>query len=180
MRSLPLRLVRLRRVLLTAAAGVVLATPLRAQDPGGGPPAPRPDPLLSSFAGTWEIVDLPPGATYVTTCEMFTGGYQVVCRSVSRNNQGRHVEGMNVIAFSPADGEYQYVGMSSMGRLELLRGTFVDGRLVVTGTTGTGPNAVQTRVTLTPSQQRLDVVQEYSDADGPWTEGATVRYRRTR
>lgn len=172
------RLMLQRALFGTAIVCAALASPLRAQQTD--PPAPRPDPALSSFVGTWEIVDLPPGATYVTTCELLAGGYQLVCRSISRNNEGRVIEGMNVIAFSPADEVYQYIGTSSLGRLELLRGTFDGGRLTVTGTTGTGGTAVQTRVTLEPSAQRLDVTQEYSDADGPWTEGAKVRYRRTR
>lgn len=151
-------------------------SPLDAQQRSENAPAPRPHPDLEAIVGRWTIADLPPGATYTTSCERFPGGYQVVCRSESRNNEGQLVQGMNIIAFSPSGGDYQYLGMSSSGRLELLRGTFTAGKLVLTGTTGTGATAVQTRVTIAPTKERIEITQEYREEHGPWTESAKVRY----
>ena len=181
MRSRPNRLRSVRLALLASTLlSVALAAPLGGQQRTGDTALPGPPPDLGALVGTWNMIDLPPGATYVTTCERFPGGYQVVCRSQSRNNQGVEVQGLNVIAFSPADGNYQYVGMSSAGRLELLRGTFREGRMELTGTTGTGPTAVHTRVTIVPAAERLEISQEYREENGPWTESTRVRYVRGR
>jgi hypothetical protein len=96
------------------------------------PEAPKPGPehkALGYFAGKWTSEgEMKPGPygpggkmTSQDTCEWFSGGFQLVCRSQGKGPMGP-MTSMGVLAYNPQDKAYTYYGIDSMGTSELAKG----------------------------------------------------------
>ena len=106
-----------------AAALTLFATPvLRAQAPAA---APKPGPehqKLAYFAGRWsESADIKPGPmgpggkmTETSTCEWFSGGFYLVCRSEGRGSSGE-IHGLGILGYSSDRKRYTYYGIDNSG-----------------------------------------------------------------
>lgn len=122
--------------MLSAAVVVsVLTTAVVAQQP----PAPRKpgaeEKRIGYFAGTWNFTGetkpspMGPGGKMSATenCEMFAGGFQLVCKSKGTGPMGPST-GHAVMAYDPGRKTYTYHAISSRGDVIFVRGN-VDGKV---------------------------------------------------
>ena len=113
---------------LAVALGSVAAT-AQAPKPTPGPEHKR----IGYFAGQWKFEGeakespLGPGGkiTAAETCEWFTGGFQLVCRSKGTGPKGPST-GQAMMSYDPGRKAYTYYAMSSLGDNIFIRGQVQD------------------------------------------------------
>jgi len=107
---------------LAAVVTLLTAPVLRAQTPAA---APKPGPehqKLAYFLGRWsETVDMKPGPmgpggkmTATSTCEWFSGGFYLVCRSEGKGPTGPQ-QGLGILGYSTERKHYTYYGIDNSG-----------------------------------------------------------------
>jgi hypothetical protein len=119
------------------ACGVVLLAGVLAMAQGPGKaPAPGPEHKRLAFwvgkwSGTGDMKPSPwgPGGkmTWNETCEWFAGNFAVVCRTEMKSPMGDG-KSMSILAYHMEDKNYAYFGVTSIGEVEMSRGT-VQGKL---------------------------------------------------
>lgn len=165
----------MKRMLLAPVALVTAATVAQAQMPERKPGAE--EARIAYYAGQWtfegETMDSPmgPGGKIkgTETCEWFTGGFQLVCRTDVTGPRGA-AKGQAVMAYDPSAATYTYYGISSMGDNFFVRGT-VSGKVWSWNMDMTaGDQAMQMRVTVTEqTPTAYQYKMEMSVDGGPWT-----------
>ena len=107
------------------AAFTLLLAPavLRAQAPAQTPPRPGPEvQKLAMFAGSWTSTgDMKPGPmgpggkmTSTSTCEWFSGGFYLVCRSNGATPAGP-LQGLGILGYNAERQRYTYYGIDNSG-----------------------------------------------------------------
>jgi len=172
------------------AVVTLLVTPaLRAQTP---PPAPKPGPehqKLAYFAGRWtQVGEMKPGPmgaggkmTGTSTCEWFSGGFYLVCRSEGKGPAGE-MRSMGILGYSGERKRYTYYGVDNTGMggdpayAELAGDTWN-----WVGESVMGGQTVKSRYVIKQvSPDRYTWKWEMSVAGGPWTvagEGTDTRIK---
>jgi Protein of unknown function (DUF1579) len=105
----------------TAALFLSLASLAAAQAPQGAPPKPGPEhEQLKYFVGKWttagemkESPFMPAGKfTANDTCELFNGGYFVVCHTTGKNPMGA-MSGIGILGYDPMKKQFTYYGIGN-------------------------------------------------------------------
>ena len=118
----------MRRISLTLALCLAAGAAL-AQQPA--PPKPGPETKkLDAFAGKWQgEAEMKPGPwgpggkiTSDDDCSWFEGGWQLVCHTNGKGPMGA-IKGEGVMAWSPEDKVYKYMGYDSTGMTMIGTGT---------------------------------------------------------
>src|SRR5262245_37670224 len=121
---------RSRTGIALAAACIAAGSICIAQAPAS-PPAPSPEQKqLQRFVGTWTGKgDMKPGPfgpggvmNWTETCDWFTGGYSVVCKSDGKGPMGA-VKGLSIVGYSSEEKVYTYYGVDSTGFSDMSKGT---------------------------------------------------------
>ena len=111
---------------------------------------------LAAYAGKWAIegnvagIDGTPGGRLrgSETCELMSGGFQVVCRTEVAGPDGVS-KGAGIIAWDSGRRRYVFQGFDSRGRWDDGLGEYKDGKFYWTGESIVGTQAVQSRYTVT-------------------------------
>jgi len=149
-----------------------------AQTPAG---APKPTPehkRLGYFVGKWttegEMQASPMGpAGKITgndTCEWFSGGFAVVCRSDGKSPAGP-TKSLAIMGYSTEEKVYTYYGIdnSNMVMTNVPRGTVTDDTWTYTDESLMGGQKVKSRVTIkTLSPTAYTFTMEIQGPDGKW------------
>lgn len=157
-----------------------LAVPVGAAFAADAKPAPPP-----CSAPEYHQFDFWLGDWDVTTPDGKFAGTNLITRPLERcviqehwtGSQGGHGESYNV--YDASRGVWHQTWVDDSGTLLLLEGHFVDGRMVMTGLTGSGPKAVLNRITWTPLDKG-EVRQQWdtsTDAGKSWTSAFDGIYR---
>ena len=159
-----------------------------AQTPAG---APKPTPehkRLGYFVGKWttegEVQASPMGpAGKITgndTCEWFSGGFAVVCRSDGKSPAGP-TKSLAIMGYSTEEKVYTYYGIdnSNMVMTNVPRGTVTDDTWTYTDESLMGGQKVKSRVTLVEeSPTAYTFRMEIQGPDGKWI--PTMESRNTK
>ena len=153
------------------------------------PPKPGPEhKRMEYFVGTWasEAVMKPsifgPGGkiTARDTCEWFSGGFHVVCRSEMTGWMGP-IAALGIWAWSAEEKKYLTVGIDSMGSLELGSGTVSDKTWTLSSETKMAGQVMASRYTLVETPPDAYTFKwEMSLGGGPWaliSEGTSTRVK---
>lgn len=162
-----------------AASLLLVSNPGQAQPSPSPSTASAPHELLSFFEGTWTIVDPKREGGFRETCGWLAQGRRhMVCRTYWQSPTGPR-EGLSVISYDAASGEYHYHGFRSGGAVVNQRGRPKGAGWQFTSERGDGPGRVQTRVTIEPAAEgSFRLLEESATGDGPWTAGGQVLYKR--
>jgi hypothetical protein len=176
--------------LLTAVlAGMALGVQVVAQ----APQAPKPGPehkAMAFFAGRWTSEgEMKPGplgpggrATGSDTCELFDGGFHVVCRGEGKGPMGT-MTSLAVMAYRPAEKEYTFYGIDNFGSSELSRGTKKGTTWTYTATSHYGGQTFQSRYTIVETGPDSYTFKWEASPDGskwsPLFEGKATRASKT-
>lgn len=123
----------MRKTLLVMGALFAMAAAASAQTPQM--PAPGPEQKnLAYFEGTWKFEGKlhaspfgPEGAmTGTETCQMFQGGWHLVCDSQGTSPMGS-MKGHTLMTYDHQTRQYRYFSVSTMPEAEMAEGTFADG-----------------------------------------------------
>jgi hypothetical protein len=159
---------------LVAAVGCAYAQP--ASSPGA--PS-EPHDALAFFEGTWTTSDAAPEEDFKETCAWLPEGRRhMICRSRWRAEAG-HREGLSIFSYDSSASEYRYHGFRAGGAVVTLSGRRLPKGLLFSSDRGTGPDRMQTRVTIEKTApDRFSFLSESAKGDGPWQVGAKVEYVR--
>lgn len=152
--------------------------------------APKPGPevqALSYYAGTWKGEGETKGGPFgpagklssEMTCEVFTGGFQLVCRGEERGPTGTRAF-LNIKSFDQTTRTYTEYSVSSLGESEYSQGgTLAGGKLTYMLNAGEGEGAARVRYTeehVSPVLMTYRI--ETSVKGGPWQVIAEGRIRK--
>jgi hypothetical protein len=124
----------MRKLLTGAALALWVSAVAYAQTPQKKPTPSPEQKKLGYFVGTWiqegDMKASPYGPagkiTSTETCEWFTGGFHVVCRSTGEGPMGT-LKGLGFMAYGAEDKAYAYHGIDNMGMNVSAKGTY-DGK----------------------------------------------------
>lgn len=159
-------------ILVVLVVGAAIASQAPAQVPKPGAEVQK----LAYWVGTWKFEgeakasDFGPAGTFSgeESCEWFTGGFHVVCRSTETSTMGK-ATGMSVMAYSAEDKAYTLYSISSRGENFYGKGEFAGATLTTTweGKIGGKPAKVRGAVVqVSPTVYTFKM--EGSIAGGPW------------
>lgn len=162
---------------LTYTRASSVTPPAEVQTPGcqaGGPGAPTRQ--LDFLLGTWTVS----GERGPALGTASIGGDLSGCLAEERYTTGKGYAAVSWFYFDPRYNQFFRTYIDSEGQRVELRGTFADGRLVLTGTEpGPGGRSVQVRMTLQPVSATT-VRQEWavSDDGEAWETGMALTFTR--
>jgi hypothetical protein len=169
--------------------GLALGVQILAQAPQ--PPKPGPEhKAMAFFAGRWTSEgEMKPGplgpggkATGADTCELFDGGFHVVCRGEGKGPMGT-MTSLAVMAYSPTEKAYTFYGIDNFGSSELSRGTKKGNTWTYTATSHFGGQTFQSRYTIVETGPNSYTFKWESSPDGSkWStlfEGKATRAPKT-
>jgi hypothetical protein len=163
----------LARAFLDAAT----AKPVRKQAPTTPMTPSAPHEALSFFEGSWTVAERPAEQQLVEICSWLNAGRRhMVCRATWQAATGPR-EGVSIFSYRAADSTYLYYGIRPSGAVEALEGRGIEDGFQFTGESGSGPERVRTRVTVTRTGPRgFRFLAESSRGDGPWEVAGTEHY----
>ncbi len=159
---------------LAAGCGTGLA------QPSGSPALPsEPHEALAFFEGHWTTSDSTPEDDFKETCAWLAEGRRhMVCRATWKARTGRR-EGLSIFSHDPETGEYLYHGFRAGGAVVTHKGQRLPEGWSFTSARGTGPDRVQTRVTIErTTPDRFSFMSETARGDDAWSVGARFDYVR--
>jgi Protein of unknown function (DUF1579) len=144
----------------------------------GDPPQPSPEhKKLGVFVGTWkDEAEMKPGPfgaggklSLTETCEWFTGGFNVVCRTETTGFMG-NVTTLTVLTYDAEHKVYRLYEFNSMGRGDAAKGTVDGDTWTFDGESKMGNTLIKTRSTIKmPSPDSAVMRSEVSIEGGPMT-----------
>jgi hypothetical protein len=139
-----------------------------------GPPTPGPETKkLEAFAGKWqgegEMKPGPwgPGGKMTTEddCSFYDGGFQLVCHSSGKGPMGT-MKGEGVMAWSPEDKVYKYMGWDSNGMMMHATGTPSGNAWHWKGEEKMGGKLIRQRYTVTLTSPTTQTFKWETSEDG--------------
>ncbi len=143
------------------------------------PPTPKPGAEhkpMGYFVGKWKSeAEIKPGMmgpggkmTSTDTCEWFTGGFQVVCRSEGSGAMGK-LTSMGILGYSDVHKSYTYFGVDNMGTNEHALGQKKGNTWVFTTTSSMGGKQFQSRYTIVETSPTVQTIKwEASEDKKTW------------
>jgi len=137
---------------------------------------PKPGPetkKLDAFVGKWQGEgEMKPGPmgpggkmTNQDDCTWFEGGWQLVCRSTGTGPMGA-MKGEGVMAWSPEDKVYKYMGYDSMGMMMHATGTVTGNTWSWNGEDKMGGKLIHSRYTVTLASPTTETWKYETSEDG--------------
>jgi hypothetical protein len=144
-------------------------------------PTPQPGPehqRLAYLVGKWNSeAEMKPGAfgpgghmTFTQDCDWYSGGFAVVCHSVS-NWAGGAVKALSITSYDPGEKRYVYFETNTSGENVFAKGTIDGPTWTWLGESRMGGKLLRNRFIL--KEVPPDVAtytDEIADGDGPWAE----------
>jgi Protein of unknown function (DUF1579) len=157
------------------------------------PATPKPGPeekALTYFVGKWstdaemKASPLGPGGkvSSVDTCEVFAGGFHVVCRGSGTGPMGA-MNSLGILSYNAADKAYAYYGIDNTGTTELARGQKAGSTWTFTSKSVIGGTSMHSRYTMVEGTPTSYTFKWETSADGTtWNtmiEGKSTRVKGT-
>jgi hypothetical protein len=161
---------RFRSVAAALAFGSCTALALAQQDlPKPGPDTHKLDAFVGKWEGEGEMKAGPWGAggkmKNEDECKWFQGGWQLVCESEGEGAMGE-VKGHGVMAWSPEDKVYKYMGYDSMGMMMHATGTVSGNTWSWKGQDKMGGKLIKQRYTVTLTSPTTQTFKWETSEDG--------------
>lgn len=160
-----------------AALALCVSAVASAQSPEKKPTPSAEQKRLGYFVGTWtqegnlQAGPLGPGGkmTGTETCEWFTGGFHVVCRSSGKGPMGS-LKALGLMSYNAEEKTYVFQGIDSMGMTDSGKGT-VDGKTwTFTSEEKMGGKLIHSRYTMTETSPTAYTAKWDMSEDGQnWT-----------
>jgi len=144
-------------------------------------PTPQPGPehqRLAFMVGKWRSeAEMKPGAlgpggrmTFTQTCEWYSGGFAVVCNSVSNWAHG-DVKALSITSYDPGEKRYVYFETNTSGENTLAKGTIDGPTWTWLGQSRMGGKLLRNRFIMKEvPPDAAAYTFEMADGDGPWAE----------
>jgi hypothetical protein len=176
----------MRKVSTALAMVFCVAVAARAQAPEKPVPSPE-QKKLGFFVGTWNqegtIKPSPMGPggkiSGSETCEWFTGGFHVVCRSSGSGPMGSF-KGMAFLTYSPDERAYFFQGIDSMGTTDSGRGTLNGKTWTFLSDEKMGDKVIHSRYSMTETTPSTYAAKWEMSEDGQnWTTAMEMKAAKT-
>lgn len=173
------------KVSTAMAIALGLALGARAQTPQKPTPSPE-QKKLGFFVGTWnqegEIKASPMGPggkiSGSETCEWFTGGFHVVCRSSGSGPMGSF-KGLSFLTYSADEKAYFFQGIDSMGTADSGKGTLNGKTWTFLSDEKMGDKLIHSRYTMTETTPAAYAAKWEMSEDGQnWTTAMEMKAAR--
>lgn len=128
---------------------------------------------LSILKGKWTIDGSE--LTYIEICDWIQGNH-LQCKSTS-NKGNKPDNSISYLTYSALEKVYIYYGLYGSGNSRTLRGQWVDDKFIFEGQRQTPEKLTKWRVTIKPSNGKLDFFEERSVGNGEWKESAKFQYK---
>lgn len=134
---------------------------------------------LSALAGRWTI--LGKEDKYLEICEMYQGGYFLVCNTEFKTNSGGLSKGVSIMGYSTEGKHITYYHYGSSGESQTLKGKIDEaGNFYFEGEEILKGKLTKTRVNMTKSGENYNFKEDTSIDNGPWTTSAELVYIRVK
>ena len=163
----------MRKVSTAMAVAFCVAFAARAQAPEKKPTPSLEQKRLGFFVGTWnQEGELKGGAAGAggkvsgnETCEWFTGGFHVVCRSSGSGPMGSF-KGLSFLTYSADDRSYYFQGIDSMGQADSGKGTLDGKTWTFSSEEKMGGKLIHSRYTMTETSPSTYIAKWEMSEDG--------------
>jgi hypothetical protein len=153
--------------LVAISAGHAGAQPPAAPQPGAE------QKKLARFVGTWKMEGtmqpspLGPGGsmTGTETCQMFEGGWHLVCDSTGSGPMGS-LKGHFIMTYDQAAKQYRYFAINNMPDAEMATGTLAGNTWTWTSTMDMGGKTIHSRFMLTETSPTVHTFKWEMSEDG--------------
>ena len=134
---------------------------------------------LSGIAGRWTIQGME--NKYLEVCDMYQGGYFLVCNTEYKTNSGGVSKGVSIMGYSAEGKHITYYYYSSSGETRSLKGRFDEkGDLFFEGEELVKGKLVKTRIAMNKSGEDYNFKEETSTDNEPWTTSTEFVYVRVK
>lgn len=134
---------------------------------------------LSALVGRWTIQGMED--RYLEVCEMYQGGYFLVCNTEFKTKSGGLSKGVSILGYSTEGSYVTYYHYGSSGESQTLKGRIDDeGNLFFDGEEMIKGKVTKTRVTMNKVDTNYKFKEETSVDNGPWTMSTEFLYIRAK
>ena len=134
---------------------------------------------LAALVGRWTIQGMED--RYLEICDMYTGGYFLVCNSEIKTKSGGLNKGVSIMGYSTEAKDITYYHYGSTGASRTLRGRIdEDGSLYFEGEETIKGKLTKTRVAMKRVGENYDFKEETSTDGAPWTISTSIVYIRAK
>lgn len=134
---------------------------------------------LSAIAGRWTIQGMED--RYLEICEMYQGGYFLVCNTEFKTKSGGLSKGVSIMGYSTEGKHITYYHYGSSGESQTLKGRIDDeGNLFFEGEELIKGKMTKTRVAMNKAGENYNFKEETSVDNGPWTTSTEIVYIRVK
>lgn len=134
---------------------------------------------LSAIVGRWTIQGMED--RYLEICEMYQGGYFLVCNTEFKTKSGGLSKGVSIMGYSTEGKHITYYHYGSSGESQTLKGRidetgnlFFEGEEIIKG------KLTRTRVAMIKAGENYKFKEEISVDNGPWTTSTEIVYIRVK
>jgi len=134
---------------------------------------------LLAIAGRWTIQGMED--RYLEICEMYQGGYFLVCNTEFKTKSGELNKGVSIMGYSTEGKHLTYYNYSSSGESRTLKGRIdEEGNLFFEGEELIKDKLTKTRVAINKAGENYNFKEETSEDNGPWTTSTEFVYIRVK
>ncbi len=134
---------------------------------------------LQAIVGRWTIQGMED--RYLEVCEMYQGGYFLVCNTEFKTKSGGLSKGVSVIGYSIEGKHLTYYHYGSSGKSQTLKGRIDDeGNLFFEGEEVIEGKLTKTRVAMNKLGENYRFKEEISTDNGPWSTSTEFIYIRAK
>jgi Protein of unknown function (DUF1579) len=175
----------MKRFVIAVACGVLAIVGItRAQEP------PKPGPehkKIEFFAGKWNVTGtakaspMGPAGPFTSTdvCEMFEGGFALVCRTEGKGPMGPS-KSLSIMSYDTGKNAYVYHAVETNMPAFTAWGNTTDGTWNWTSESKMGANTMKSKVTITQTGPNgYDFIFEMSMDDGPFQQIVEAKATRS-
>ncbi len=134
---------------------------------------------LSAIVGRWTIQGMED--RYLEICEMYQGGYFLVCNTEFKTKSGGLSKGVSIMGYSTEGKHITYYHYGSSGESQTLKGRIdEEGNLFFEGEELIKGKLTKTRVAMNKAGENYNFKEETSVDNGPWTTSTEIVYIRVK
>lgn len=134
---------------------------------------------LLAIVGRWTIEGMED--TFLETCEMYPGGYFLVCNTEFKTQSGGLNKGVSILGYSTEGNHVTYYNYSSSGESRTLKGKIDEtGNLFFEGEELIKGKSIKSRVVMTKNGENYNFKEDTSIDNGPWTTSTEFVYTRVK
>ncbi len=134
---------------------------------------------ISALVGRWTLQGME--NRYLEICDMYQGGYFLVCNTEFKTKTGGVSKGVSIIGYSIEGKHLTYYHYGSSGQAQTLTGrTDEEGNFYFEGEELIQGKLTKTRVAMKKAGENYNFKEETSVDNGAWTTSAEIVYIRSK